>query len=365
MAPLALAQGASAILRSAPSRLSGTVCVRIALRERKRPLRYCNRYVSAVAPSDPDAGETLVAAGAASDALTALSELDDFKQRRLHVTEFAARVKLRRGLRQAFIRSVRMPRRVRRGQRVRVRLNLQVVRGPRITRSFRLRIPHSMRSGRRRVAFTGRDVDDPDSDLFSALRGDDHDRRRRGGGRRRGGPRRTLARRRRSPRPRRRPLRRRDRARGRPARAGLPRRRPPDLRSWLGDGARAAAAKRTSTAAGWEWVRPPRGRGFGGWVVGSGTGSVITRPPWPSRASGRAHAPPRGSSRLAAHPRPHCAVWSSTPRRSRRARSRPRRVPRRSRSAAVVDVLARGDQRRRQRDAVADRSHGTRARGRG
>ena len=169
VAPLALAQGATAILRSAPSRLSGTVCVRIALRERRRPLRYCNRYVSAVAPSDPDAGETLVAAGAASDALTALSELDDFKQRRLHVTEFAARVKLRRGLRQAFIRSVRMPRRVRRGQRVRVRLNLQVVRGPRITRSFRLRIPHSMRSGRRRVAFTGRDVDDPDSDLFSAL----------------------------------------------------------------------------------------------------------------------------------------------------------------------------------------------------
>ena len=85
------------------------------------------------------------------------------------MTEFAARVKLRRGLRQAFIRSVTMPRRVRRGQRVRVRLNLQVVRGPRITRSFRLRIPGSVRSGRRRLAFTGHDVDDPESDLFGAL----------------------------------------------------------------------------------------------------------------------------------------------------------------------------------------------------
>ena len=169
VAPLALAQGASAILRSAPGQLSGTVCVRIALRERKRPLRFCNRYVSAIAPSDTEAGENIVAAGAASDALTALTELDDFKQRRLHVTEFAARVKLRRGLRQAFIRSVKMPRRVRRGQRVRVRLNLQVVRGPRITRSFRLRIPGSIGSGRRRLAFTGRDVDDPESDLFGAL----------------------------------------------------------------------------------------------------------------------------------------------------------------------------------------------------
>ncbi|HYI17600.1 MAG TPA: hypothetical protein VD836_02775 [Solirubrobacteraceae bacterium] len=169
VAPLALAQGASAILRSAPGQLSGTVCVQITLRERKRPLRFCNRYTSAVAPSDTEAGENIVAAGAASDALTALSELDDFKQRRLHVTEFAARVKLRRGLRQAFIRSVTVPRRVRRGQRVRVRLNLQVVRGPRITRSFRLRIPGSVRSGRRRLAFTGHDVDDPESDLFGAL----------------------------------------------------------------------------------------------------------------------------------------------------------------------------------------------------
>jgi hypothetical protein len=62
-----------------------------------------------------------------------------------------------------------MPRRVRRGQRARVRLHLQVVRGPHITRSFRLRIPHSMRPGRRRLAFLGRDLDDPDSDLFGAL----------------------------------------------------------------------------------------------------------------------------------------------------------------------------------------------------
>jgi hypothetical protein len=169
VAPLAVAQGASAILRSAPGQLSGTVCVQIALRERKRPLRFCNRYASAIAPSDPEAGENIVAAGGASDALTALTDLDDFKLQRLHVTEFAARVKLHRGLRQAFIRSVTLPRHVRRGHRVRARLNLQVVRGPRISRSFRLRIPGSLRPGRRRLSFLGKDVDDPDSDLFGAL----------------------------------------------------------------------------------------------------------------------------------------------------------------------------------------------------
>ena len=169
VAPLAVAQGASAILRSAPGQLSGTLCVRIALRERKRPLRFCNRYTSAIPPSDPSAGENIVAAGGASDVLTALTDLDDFKPRRLHVTEFAARITLHRGLRQAFIRSVTLPRHVRRGHRVRARLNLQVVRGPRITRSFRLRIPDSLKVGRRQLTFTGKDVDNPDSDLFGAL----------------------------------------------------------------------------------------------------------------------------------------------------------------------------------------------------
>ncbi len=169
VAPLALAQGASSILRSAPGKLSGTVCVRIALRERKGPLRFCNRYASAVPPSDPEAGENIVAAGGASDALSALGDIDSFTRRTLHVTEFAARVKLSRGLRQAFIRSVTLPRHVRRGHRVRATLHLQVTRGPHITRSFRLRIPSSLHPGKRRLTFVGRDVDDPDSDLFGAL----------------------------------------------------------------------------------------------------------------------------------------------------------------------------------------------------
>jgi len=168
VAPLALAQGASAILRSAPAQLSGRVCVQISLRESRRPLRFCNRYASAVAPPDPEAGENIVAAGAASDALDALGRIDDYKPRALHVTEFAARVRLRRGLRQAFIRSVVLPRRVRAGRRVRARLRLKVVRGPRITRSFRVRLP-SLRAGRRRLTFTGRDLDNPDSELFGAL----------------------------------------------------------------------------------------------------------------------------------------------------------------------------------------------------
>jgi hypothetical protein len=43
------------------------------------------------------------------------------------------------------------------------------VRGPKITRTFRLRIPSGLSRGRHRLTFVGRDVDDPDSDLFGAL----------------------------------------------------------------------------------------------------------------------------------------------------------------------------------------------------
>jgi hypothetical protein len=58
---------------------------------------------------------------------------------------------------------------VRAGRRVRARFHLQVVRGPKITRTFRLRIPSGLSRGRHRLSFVGRDVDDPDSDLFGAL----------------------------------------------------------------------------------------------------------------------------------------------------------------------------------------------------
>jgi hypothetical protein len=79
-------------------------------------------------------------------------------------------VKLHRGLHQAFLRGVDLPRKARAGRRVRARFHLQVVRGPRVTRTARLRIPRGLSRGRRhRLTNVGHDVDDPDSDLFGAL----------------------------------------------------------------------------------------------------------------------------------------------------------------------------------------------------
>jgi hypothetical protein len=167
--PLAVAQGASSILHSAPGKLTGEMCLRIALRELRKPVRICNRYVSGAAVPEENGATNMIALGAASDTLQALSMIDDYKVSDLHVDELSARLKLRRGQRQAFMRSVSLPRRVRPGQVVRVRLSLQAVRGPRLTRSFKLRIPRSIRPGHHQFSFRGKDVDDPDSDLFGGL----------------------------------------------------------------------------------------------------------------------------------------------------------------------------------------------------
>ena len=168
--PLALAQGASEVLRSAPGKLIGSVCFRIAVRERKKPFRVCNRYASALAPSDPEAGANIVAAGGASDALSALTELDDYKPRALHVTEFTAGVTLHRGLHQAFLRQ-RRPAAARSAPAAACArastCRSCAARGSRARPG--IRIPRGLSRGRHRLTFVGHDVDDPDSDLFGAL----------------------------------------------------------------------------------------------------------------------------------------------------------------------------------------------------
>ncbi len=49
--PTAIAQAAGTIFDGSPARLTGTMCARIVLRERAKPLRFCNRYVT----GEPDA----------------------------------------------------------------------------------------------------------------------------------------------------------------------------------------------------------------------------------------------------------------------------------------------------------------------
>ena len=68
VAPLAVAQAASSVLGSAPGRLTGEMCARIAVAEIKKPLRFCNRYVSRRGGQSDDGGSAnAVLSGAAND----------------------------------------------------------------------------------------------------------------------------------------------------------------------------------------------------------------------------------------------------------------------------------------------------------
>ena len=163
LAPLAVTEAAGRVLGGSPARLTGRACFTIRLRETSSPVRFCNRYVSDV----PDAlGAGNVVAGAAStDLLEALSLIDAFKAGTVHVTGIDVDVRIARGQRQAFLRDVRLPARARAGQKVAATLRLQHVRGRMERRAVRLRLPRDLRPGKRRVVFTGADVDSAEGDL--------------------------------------------------------------------------------------------------------------------------------------------------------------------------------------------------------
>ena len=169
IAPLAVTQGASGLYDSTPIRIAGEVCLRIALKERKKPIRVCNRYVSDGTGGVPQGGN-LVGLLAGTDASEILALIDLYRPKGLHVTEVAARVRVRRGQHQAFMRSVELPARVRRGQRVTARMKIRRVRGARTeTIRFKVRIPSHVKPGRRKVSFRGSDPDSLDDDLFGTL----------------------------------------------------------------------------------------------------------------------------------------------------------------------------------------------------
>jgi hypothetical protein len=170
VAPLAVTEAASSLLQSAPGRLTAHMCFQITLAELPKPIRFCNRYVSAF-PADADFVGTpnTVAARASTDLFDALSAIDDYQGRPPQVQEVAVRMRLARGERRAFIRSVKLPRRVRPGQRVRARVTLRRVRGGIIHRRYRVRIPGHLRRGVRVLGFSGSDIDIAEDGLLGTI----------------------------------------------------------------------------------------------------------------------------------------------------------------------------------------------------
>jgi len=161
---LAVGQAAGTVLGGSPARLTGRACFVITLRELRDPVRFCNRYVTDTA--DLSGAGNVVASAAGSDLLQALALVDGYKASAVHVTRVEAFVRIRRGQRQAYLRSVKLPRRAEAGRRVRATVTLRHVRGPLERRKVRLRLPRDLAPGKRRVVFTGTDVDSGDGGLF-------------------------------------------------------------------------------------------------------------------------------------------------------------------------------------------------------
>ena len=154
--PLAVASAAENLLRGMPANQTGSMCLRIRLRESKRPLGFCNTYVeSGNGPGPTGTAIGAVEAGMASDFTEAARLLDAFEVRTLHVTGLSVRMELQRGLRQAVILSARAPSSVRAGSRLRVRLRVKRRRGPRLTIVVRVPVPSDLKPGRRTLTLTG------------------------------------------------------------------------------------------------------------------------------------------------------------------------------------------------------------------
>ena len=129
------------------------MCVRIQVRERAKPLRFCNRYLVRGATD----GEGGLGAGGAllCSFIEAVTAVDEFNFRRLHVTGVEVNLKIRRGLRQAFLLDARGPSVVRRGRTARLRVRLQEIRGEPRLRTLLVRVPRNIPKGDRRMAIEG------------------------------------------------------------------------------------------------------------------------------------------------------------------------------------------------------------------
>ncbi len=141
VAPVAIAQAATAIYNGTPAAETGRMCLAVSLRETRAPLRFCNRYVSSPTPGATGSLPPILALLSSTDATGAFALLDAESFAQLHVTHVAVALDAERGMKRATIVSAHAPRDVRAGRLVRVRLTVRRYRAGLLTISIRVRIP--------------------------------------------------------------------------------------------------------------------------------------------------------------------------------------------------------------------------------
>ena len=153
-AAAAAAESSAAILGGAPARQSAALCMKAPLRELRKPLRVCWDYAV------DGASQNALAGAVAADVASAVEVLESYRFGTLHPTSVELGLRVRRGLRQAYILGVRAPSSVRRGRTIRLRLALrQTGSGARTTRTVRLRVPVTAPIGLRALRVEGTPAD--------------------------------------------------------------------------------------------------------------------------------------------------------------------------------------------------------------
>lgn len=140
-AVLALGQGLIEVLGADPPRVSTSMCLRVRIAERSRPLGFCNRYLEGGGPFE--------------DLSVALLQIDAFEFGPLTPRSVRVSTKVERGASEAFLLGAQAPSAARAGERIRVRLKLRRSRGPRTAETFTYRIPPDTEPGDRVLTVRG------------------------------------------------------------------------------------------------------------------------------------------------------------------------------------------------------------------
>jgi hypothetical protein len=156
VAPAAVAQGIYGTLNGSPVRQSGEMCLRVTVRERKRPLGFCNTYVGGGGGPDALAGGPVVA-----DAGAAAQLLDAFDAGPLRITKAEVGLRLRRGLRIATLTGADGPPVASRGGTLRVQVTATRSGGGTVRRTIRVPVPRGMPAGPRDLLLRGTEADVP------------------------------------------------------------------------------------------------------------------------------------------------------------------------------------------------------------
>jgi hypothetical protein len=154
IAPIAISEAAASILGGTPPRHSGSLCLNIHVRERARPVGFCNTYVNAGGSPAGVLDTTMLA-----DVSQAMGVLDSYQLAPLHITGVEGNLQFVPAVRQGVLLGARALGPVRRGGRVRVALTLQRPLGPRHTRTITVPIPRGARPGLDQVTLSGTAAD--------------------------------------------------------------------------------------------------------------------------------------------------------------------------------------------------------------